>query len=179
MPFPRSKKLYDEAALYEYAVGALARRMRTVAELKRLMRQRNISGDKEQVIDAVVARLKEQRYLNDTHYATMYSSFRRDSDKLGRQRVISDLKIKGVHADVIEKTVATAYDGVNEEQLARQFLAKKRLKKPSSEKESARIFRALARAGFRSSTIFKILKKWDVPDELLDLCAQEQETVPE
>ncbi|MGA8341143.1 MAG: hypothetical protein WB781_04325, partial [Candidatus Sulfotelmatobacter sp.] len=38
MAFPRPKKrAYSEDELYEYAVGALARRMRTVAELKRLM----------------------------------------------------------------------------------------------------------------------------------------------
>ena len=41
MPFPRPKKVYTEAELYEYAVGALGRRMRTVAELKRLLRQRS------------------------------------------------------------------------------------------------------------------------------------------
>jgi regulatory protein len=41
MAFPRPKrKNYSEDELYEYAVGALARRMRTVAELKRLMRAR-------------------------------------------------------------------------------------------------------------------------------------------
>ena len=39
MPFKRAPKIYDEAMLYEYAVGALSRKMRTVAELKRLMRE--------------------------------------------------------------------------------------------------------------------------------------------
>jgi len=46
MPFSRSqKKFYTEGELYEYAVGALARRMRTVAELKRLLRQRVEGAD--------------------------------------------------------------------------------------------------------------------------------------
>ena len=41
MAFSRPKrKTYSEDELYEYAVRALARRMRTVAELKRLMRAR-------------------------------------------------------------------------------------------------------------------------------------------
>ena len=40
MPFPRPKKTDSEDVLYEYAVGALARRMRSVAELKRLLRPR-------------------------------------------------------------------------------------------------------------------------------------------
>ncbi len=40
MPFKRPKKLTDESALYDYAVEALGRRMRSVAELKRLLRRR-------------------------------------------------------------------------------------------------------------------------------------------
>ena len=40
MPFKRPPKTYDEESLYEYAVGALGRQMRTVAEIKRLMRRR-------------------------------------------------------------------------------------------------------------------------------------------
>jgi SOS response regulatory protein OraA/RecX len=45
MPFARSKTIHTAETLYEYAVGALARRMRTVAELKRLLRQKKIDGD--------------------------------------------------------------------------------------------------------------------------------------
>ena len=41
MAFGRPKqKTYTEDELYEYAVGALARRMHSVAELKRKLRQR-------------------------------------------------------------------------------------------------------------------------------------------
>ena len=48
MTFSRPKrKHYSEDELYEYAVGALARRMRTVAELKRLMRARIEEPDSE------------------------------------------------------------------------------------------------------------------------------------
>ena len=39
MAFPRPRKLCTEDELYEYAVGALARRMRSVAELKRLLQR--------------------------------------------------------------------------------------------------------------------------------------------
>ena len=35
------------------------------------------------------------------------------------------------------------------------------------QRETARIFRQLVRAGFRTRTIFAILKKWDVDDETL------------
>jgi hypothetical protein len=39
--------------------------------------------------------------------------------------------------------------------------------KPKDQKETARIFRQLVRAGFRGGTIFAILKNWDVDDETL------------
>ena len=179
MPFPRSKKVHDEASLYEYAIGALGRRMRTVAELKRLLRQKQISGDADATIENVVARLKDQRYLNDNQYAATYAQLRRDGSKQGQQRVITDLKVKGVHGDVIAKNVGEAYEGVDDEAQAREYLRRKRIKQPSvakrsdiagmkkSQKETARVFRTLVRAGFRTATIIKVLKNWDIEDEVL------------
>ena len=168
MPFRRSKKTYDEAMLYDYAIGALGRRMRSVAELKPLLRQRvSNQEDGPALMETVITRLKEQRYLNDSQYAAAYSSFRRDNEKFGRRRVVSELKNRGVHNDVIETAVDTAYTDVNEEKLAREFMRRKRLKKPVDRKQTARIFRAMARAGFSVKVIVSILKKWDIEEEIL------------
>jgi regulatory protein len=156
--------------MYEYAVGALGRRMRTVAELKRLMRARVEDPESEYaetLVELVIRRLKDQGYLNDANYAAYYSSMRRDNQKFGRGRVVTELKTRGVHGSVIEKAVEAAYDGVSEEKQAREYLRKKRLEKPKDQKQTARIFRQLARAGFGTKTIFTILKKWDVDDETL------------
>ncbi len=173
MPFKRPKKITEEAALYDYAIGALGRRMRSVAELKRLLRQR-VDENGEAMIEAVVARLKDQKYLNDSAYAAAYSSYRKENEKFGRRRVITDLKARGVHPEVIEKAVAASYAGVNEEQLARQFLRRKRLAKPADQRQAARIFRTLVRAGFASRTIVAILKKWDVDEETITALETEQ-----
>ncbi|HXZ82005.1 MAG TPA: regulatory protein RecX [Terriglobales bacterium] len=169
MAFGRSKqKLWDEPALYEYAIAALGRRMRSVAELKRLLRQR-VEGSEygNLLVETVVARLKEERYLNDSAYAATYSSLRKENEKFGRRRVISDLKQRGVHDSIIAKAVSSAYSDTNEERLARDYLRRKRLQKPADQKQAARIFRTLVRAGFGSRTIITILKKWDVEDEVL------------
>ena len=177
MSFPRpKKKTYSEDELYEYAVGALARRMRTVAELKRLMRARVEEAESEYrqtLIELVIRRLKDQGYLNDSQYAASYTSLRRDNQKFGRMRVITELKTRGVHGEVIAKAIESAYEGVNEEKQARDYLRKKRLKKPKDQKETARIFRQLARAGFVTKTIVTILKKWDVDDETLSTLESE------
>ena len=149
VPFKRPKEIADEKALYDYAIRSLGRRMRTVAELKRLMRQRVPKDERGHLlVEMVILRLKDQKFLNDTNYAAAYSSFRRDNEKFGKRRVITDLKVKGVHTDVIEKVVDEAYAAVNEEELARAYLKRKRLKKPGNDKEAARIFRGLMRAGF-------------------------------
>jgi regulatory protein len=171
MAFGRPRKLFTEAELYDYAVGALARRMRSVAELKRLLRNR-VEADTEfgqTLVELIVVRLKGQGYLNDAKYAAAFSSYRRDNEKFGRARVVTDLKRKGVHGDVIEKAVSSVYDGVKEENLAREYLRRKRLLKPKDrdQKQAARIFRQLMRAGFASKTIFAILKKWDVDEETI------------
>jgi regulatory protein len=177
MAFPRPKKTNSENELYQYAVGALARRMRSVAELKRLLRPR-VDADTEYgqtLVELVIRRLKDHGYLNDAQYAAAYSSFRRDNEKFGRRRVITDLKVKGVHSEVIEKAVDTVYDEVSDEKQARAYLKRKRLVKPKDQKQTARIFRQLTRAGFAPKTIFTILKKWDVDDETLSALETELE----
>ncbi len=167
MPLHR-RKTYDQDSLYEYAVGALARKMRSVAELKRLLRRRLPGGDEsEALVETVITRLKDQKYLNDSAYAAAYSSYRKENEKFGRLRVVTDLKARGVHGDVIAKAVSATYAGADEERLAREYLRRKRIKKPASAKDAARIFRALVRAGYTSRTIIRILKQWDVDDEVL------------
>jgi regulatory protein len=180
MTFSRpKKKSYSEDELYEYAVAALARRMRTVAELKRMMRARIEEPESEYgqtLVELVIRRLKDHRYLNDSQYAASFSSLRRDNQKFGRARVITDLKAKGVHGDLINKAVDAAYEGLDEERQAREYLRKKRMEKPADQKQAARIFRQLVRAGFRTKTILAILKNWNVDDDTLTALENEPES---
>jgi regulatory protein len=177
MAFARGRKLDNESELYQYAIGALARRMRSVAELKRLLRNR-VDMETEigrTLIELVTRRLKDQGYLNDQKYAAAYSAFRRDNEKFGRRRVITDLKAKGVVGDVLEKAVASSFAGVDEEEQAREYLRRKRLRQPQNQNQAARIFRQLMRAGFGSKTIFKILRNWDVDEKMLSILDSENE----
>lgn len=171
MPFGRAKKTpapLTEAALYDYAVKALGRHMRTEVELHRLMLQRVEPGEPGQaVITAVLARLKEQKYLNDQSFAETYTRLRKENEKFGQRRVQQDLRQKGIASNLIAKTMDEAYAQTNEETLARQHLERKRIRKPANEKETARVMRRLVAAGFSTGVIYKILRQWDVPDESL------------
>lgn len=166
----RPRRLETEDELLDYAVALLARRMRTIAELKTLLRRR-VDGETEigkTLVALVIRRLKDHGYVNDAKYAAAYSTFRRDNEKFGPRRVVADLKAKGVHREIIDKTVDSIFREVDEEKQAREFLRRKRLKKPSEGKQAARIFRQLVRAGFGAKTIFEILRKWDVEEETLE-----------
>ena len=171
MPFGRSTKKktpLNEAGLYDYAVKALGRHMRSEAELRRLMAARaepDASG--EAAVRAVLARLKDHGYLNDQSFAETYTRLRQENEKLGARRVRQDLRQKGVRAEVVEEAVAARYRETDEETLAREHLERKRIKKPENEKEAARIMRRLVAAGFSTGTIYKILRRWDVDEETL------------
>jgi regulatory protein len=170
MSFTR-RKLETENQLYEYAIGALGRRMRSVAELKRLLRQR-VEAETEigqTLVELVIRKLKDQGYLNDAKYAATYSAFRRDNEKFGRRRVATDLKVKGIHSEVLEQAIDSTFAEVDDEKQAREYLRRKRLKKPADKKQAARVFRQLMRAGFGSKAIFTILRKWDVEEDVIEI----------
>jgi regulatory protein len=142
--------------------------MRTESELRRLMKSRVEPGDRgETVINAVIARLKDQRYLDDRSYAETYARLRKENEKLGSRRVRQNLQQKGVAPTTITDAIEARYADTDEEALARQHLERKRIRKPENEKETARVMRRLVAAGFSTSVIYKILRKWDVPDESL------------
>lgn len=162
-----------EAALFDYAAGALGRRMRTERELRRLMAMRAEPGELgARATDAVVNRLKELNYLSDARFAADYTRLRKENEKLGRRRVQQDLAVKGVPREMIGEAVGAAYDDVDEVALARDYIARKRMKQPAGEnrqKEAARAMGRLLRAGFSAGAVFRVLREWGVEADETEL----------
>jgi len=165
---PKKREPVGEAGLFDYAVGTLARKMRTVRDLRRLMRNRAEPGEPgERAMDAVITRLIDLKYLSDTRFAADYTRLRKENEKFGKRRVQQDLMQKGIGKELIASTIATAYEDVDEVALARAYCDKKRIKQPSGtefKKETARIMNRLLRAGFSSNAIFKLLRSWNVTE---------------
>ena len=168
MAFGRAKQRepVGEAGLFEYAVGTLARRMRTVRELRRLMKARAFAGEQgERDMDRVVERLVELNYLSDERFAQDYTRLRKENQGFGRRRVAQDLAVKGVGKELAAETLSAAYDDADEVALARAYCERKRIKQPSgvdAQKETVRVMNRLMRAGYSSTAIFKLLRSWKV-----------------
>jgi len=148
--------------------------MRTELELRRLMNARAAAGESgELAVRAAIARLKEHGYLDDRAFAETYARLRQENEKHGARRVRQDLQKKGIHSELVNETIDARYGGAsderlaNEEKLAREYLDKKRIRKPTNEKETARVMRRLVAAGFSTGTIYKILRQWNVAEEEL------------
>jgi len=163
---PKKREPVGEEGLFEFAVGSLARRMRTVRDLRRLMKPRAEVGEAgERAMDRVVARLLELRYLSDERFAADFTRTRVEGQKFGQRRLEQDLQAKGVGKELVAETVRTAYEGVDEAELARQYTEKKRMRAPVNEKEVARATGRLLRAGFSPRAVWKVLRGWKVEVE--------------
>ena len=165
MPFARPKKRepVGEAELFDYAVRSLARRMRTVRDLRHLMKPRAHEGEAgERDMDRVVERLIELKYLSDERYAQDYTRLRKENQGLGRRRVAQDLAVKGVNKELASATLEAAYGEADEVELARDYCSRKRIQKPVEQKEVVRVMNRLMRAGYSSGAIFKLLRTWHI-----------------
>jgi regulatory protein len=133
---------------FERAVKLLAAKPRSVAELReRLLRGRNAN---EEVVETVIARLREYGYLNDEHYAFCYASYKVKQKPVGRRRLERDLKLRKIENNVANEALEMVYAETSEEQLIDEAIAKRlRIRgKPKDRAEAKSLFDHLLRRGF-------------------------------
>jgi regulatory protein len=178
MAFGRPKSTrppLDETALLDYAVKSLSSKMKSVRDLRRKMAERVEPGEEgERILENVIAKLKNLGYLSDERFAADYTRLRQENEKFGRRRVQQGLMQKGIAAPLMNETLSKAYDEIDEVALAREYVARKRMKKPEGDrekmqKETARAMRRLTAAGFSSKAIWKVLRDWDASLEEVDV----------
>jgi regulatory protein len=166
----RKSRPLDAAGLWEYALKCLAGRAHSSGDLREKLRRRAVRVED---IDDVLARLKRDGYLDDRRYAESFAATRLAGEKLGRTRVIRDLRQRRVAPALAERTVQKVYQDVDEEALIEEWIRRKyrtaeREGLFAGEKDLAAAYRRLVRAGFGSGEILKVLKRFAKNPELLD-----------
>ena len=133
---------------FERAVRLLAAKSRSVAELRERLLEKK--GTTEEVVEIVIARLREYGYLDDQRFAFSYASLKVKQRPVGRRRLERDLKFKKVDAEVANEALELVYAETSEEQLIDQAIAKRlRLRgRPKNRAEAKSLFDHLLRKGF-------------------------------
>ena len=169
-----TKPPLDQAGLLEYAVKSLASKMKSERDLRQRMRDRAEPGEAGvEAMDGVIAKLKELGYLSDERFAADYTRMRQENEKFGKRRVQQGLMQKGIATELTNKTLTAAYDEVDEVALAKQYVERKRMKKPEGDKEVARAMRRLVGAGFSVGTVWKVLRGWGAEVEEVDISLED------
>jgi regulatory protein len=175
------RKRLDSDGLWQYALKTLGGRAQSTGELREKLRLR---AERVDDVDGVMSRLKDLGYLNDQRFAEGFAAARLAGDKLGRTRVINDLRRRRVAPSLAETTVQKTYEGVDEVALIEDWIRRKYRMTPreglfGEEKDLAAAYRRLARAGFRSGEIIRVLKRFAKNPELLDSFEPPEEPLEE
>jgi regulatory protein len=166
----RSPKRLDADALWQYALKLLSGRAHSTGEVRQKLKFRALRAEDA---DEALARLKELGYLDDRRFAEGYAASRLSGDKLGRARVVRDLRQRRVAPALAETAAGKVYEGVDESAMIEDWIRRKyrtasREGLFQEDKEMASAYRRLARAGFRSGDIIRVLKRFARNPELLD-----------
>ena len=146
------------ADAYTVALTLLSARELSEAQLRTRLKRRQIDDDD---IDAAIARLTEDRTLNDRRVALAIARMESAIKHRGRSRVIQKIRQAGINSDTAEDAVREVFEEVDEGALLDRALERRlrgKTPKELDEKGRARIIRALAAQGFGLDAVLKKLK---------------------
>jgi regulatory protein len=164
--FRKPRQLETEAELYDVAVRALMRRAHSVHEMKQKLERRS---NNKLLVQLVIARLKENRQIDDAKYAKQFARQRTEGRKQGKFRVARDLRARGVPDRHIEAALKESAEQNDEGAMVRARIERKlrSYRGEISEKKMASMYSSLLRAGFSADVVRRELKaitKEEVPE---------------
>ena len=115
-------------------------------------------------IDEAVARLREERAINDQRVAEAIVRTETGIRKRGKVRVRMQLERAGIAKDIAKTAIDSVFDGIDDGALLESSL-RKRLRGRTTiadEREFARLFRYLIGQGFESDRVMKALKAYRI-----------------
>lgn len=143
------------ARTFQRAVKLLAAKPRSVAELRERLLEKQWTN--EEVVESVLARLREYGYLDDERFAFGYASFQVRQKPVGRQRLQRALSLKKVDRETADEAIKLVFEETPEETLIERAIEKRtRLRgRPHSRAETKSLFDHLLRQGFSYELVIR------------------------
>jgi regulatory protein len=156
--FGKPRQIATESALYDAATAILTRRAHSVSEMRKALRRR---CQDQNLVEAVMARLKQEKLVDDARYARQFARYRMDSRKQGQFRIARDLRARGVPDRYIAPALENAAEEADPAALVRRRIeGKLRLHRGEVDRRKlASLYRSLLAAGFPAELIRKELHR--------------------
>lgn len=134
---------------YERALTLLGFRSRSIAELRRKLLEK---GEDAAQVEDVIARLRDQKLLDDADFARQFARTKLLAAGSSRRRIVLELTRKGVARDVADEAVdgLQESEGIDPSVVIHRVAAKKwkSLAKLDDFTRKRRLYAFLARRGF-------------------------------
>lgn len=143
-----AERAVDPAARLQHALDLayryLGHRDRTVLEMRRHLEAKRVEPD---TIDAAVAELRRQDYLDDARFARRFTEDRRALDGWGDERIERRLLGAGVDRELVAAALAVR-DGETELEAALRVLRRRFRTVPETDRDRDRALGFLVRKGY-------------------------------
>ena len=113
------RMLSTDEALYTAALRALVRRAHSVHEMRVYLERRT---EDAAAAKRVLARLRQEKMIDDTRYALDFARARVNVRRQGRHRIARELRQRGVPDQHIEEAVAQVFAETDEAVLVRKVI---------------------------------------------------------
>jgi SOS response regulatory protein OraA/RecX len=162
------RKHSSEADLYAAALHALMRRAHSTFELRIYLERRATEPSVEEgPVRRVLARLKQEKLLDDGKYAFDFARARASGRRQGGRRIALELRKRGVPDRHIDAAIAQVFADLDEAAMVRKVIERRTRaargpldarSNPFDRKKMASLYRTLLRAGFDPSVIRRELE---------------------
>ena len=138
---------------YKKALNYISKVMKTAGQVKKYLQDK---GYISSIIEKVILKLSEYKYLDDENYARLYIKDKKNSS--GKLKLQQELYKKGIKKEIIEKVIKEIPSQSEEiSALVEKYMRKKEV----TIKEIQKLYAYLMHRGFSYEEIKPFLKGWE------------------
>jgi len=133
---------------FDRAVNLLTYKPRSENELRQRLLEKDWTN--AEIVEAVLAKLKEYNYLNDDQFAKEFAASRLRQKPIGKRVLKQKLALKRLDKETVDAALEKAFEDTPEEDVIERAIEKRlRIKgKPETREDSKKFYDYLLRQGF-------------------------------